>query len=791
MTEKGDARKPADFLFFAIIGTAAAYAIMLTVVFFRQEGPGSVVAVLPWFIPVISAFHALTLFCVAFLAIGRCSVLSDRTYYSVGLGAAGFGVALAFHALAWPGLLPGGGALIGHLPGTSVWLLQIGITLFSTALLAAVLMRPTMSEKSGDRRLVVSAAAWMFFLTVVLMLVVVVEQHLPALLSPAGVFRPYLLAWNAAVAVLFAVGAVLSVRRYRRTGEAFLGYIAIAQTGFAFVIFATVGGMRRYDLWWYLLRVIITGSVLVVLFGMLYEYVQLFRREKAKTALLLSSEKRWRESETRYRTLFESIDQGFCIIEVLFNTDGAPVDYRFVEMNAAFETHTGLRDVAGKRMRELTPWHEEHWFEIYGRVALTGRAERFTNEAKQLKRWFEVYAFRFGQPEERTVAVLFSDISARKRAEEALRESEERLRLFFEYAPAALAMFDRDMRYLSVSRRWRSDYKLGQSNLIGQSHYDIFPEIPDTWKAVHRRALAGEVLRADSERFARVDGSVHWLRWEVRPWRDASGTIAGIVLFSEDVTARMQAEEALRQLNEHLEQRVIERTELAKARARQLQALAVELIEAEEGERRRIADLLHEDLQQILASARMQLQAGRANVPHEPMFVHAERLLEEAIAKSRSLSHELSPAVLHHAGLIAALQWLIRRKHEQFGLQVALETRIDEHFVNVPIKIFLFRAVQELLFNVVKHAAVTSAQVLLAGSDYAIAITVSDQGRGFAPEILDSGTLKGGLGLISLRERARYIGGRLDIRSASGQGTRITLTVPASPSKVRVPERIS
>ena len=128
-----------------------------------------------------------------------------------------------------------------------------------------------------------------------------------------------------------------------------------------------------------------------------------------------------RASEERYRTLFESVDQGFCIFEMIFDAAGNAVDYRFLEMNPMFERHTGLVDAAGRTARELLPGLDDFWFETYGRVALTGIPARFENEAPAMGRWFDVYANRIGGPDSRKVALLFSDVSARKRSEEELR----------------------------------------------------------------------------------------------------------------------------------------------------------------------------------------------------------------------------------------------------------------------------------------------------------------------------------------------------------------------------------
>ncbi len=148
------------------------------------------------------------------------------------------------------------------------------------------------------------------------------------------------------------------------------------------------------------------------------------------------------------------------------------------------------------------------------------------------------------------VSKVARDITGRKMSEHALQESEERLRLFVEHAPVALAMFDREMLYLRTSRLWLNYYGLIGRDLTGVSHYDVFPEVPEKWKAVHRRGLAGEVVTEESDRFERADGTVLWIRWEVRPWYEIGGAIGGIVIFTEDITMRRKAEEMLQKSEE-------------------------------------------------------------------------------------------------------------------------------------------------------------------------------------------------------------------------------------------------
>jgi signal transduction histidine kinase/ActR/RegA family two-component response regulator len=274
--------------------------------------------------------------------------------------------------------------------------------------------------------------------------------------------------------------------------------------------------------------------------------------------------------------------------------------------------------------------------------------------------------------------------------------------------------------------------------------------------------------------------------WRIESWGrprfNPSGEIAGHARKSAGITGQKKAEGIGRHFRTAHETRVNERAGIAESRVKLLQSLAVELILAEESERRRIADFLHEDLQQIIASARMQVQSAVDNPDPNAILEEVEQLLGDSLEKSRRLSYELSPPVLHQFGLVAALEWLVRHMDKTFGLTVRLKSKLTSEITDAAVKVFLFRAAQELLLNVVKHSGsdIDSADVHLYDSDKVVTLSVSDQGDGFDPGILDSHTRKTGIGLLSLRERAAAIGGNLDIRSAPGRGSRFTLMVPKS-----------
>jgi len=269
------------------------------------------------------------------------------------------------------------------------------------------------------------------------------------------------------------------------------------------------------------------------------------------------------------------------------------------------------------------------------------------------------------------------------------------------------------------------------------------------------------------------------------PIRDEEGRILGVVLTFRDITERKRAEESLRQANEGLERRVHERTAELQERADQLGRLSSQLTMAEQRERKRLAQILHDGLQQYLLAAKMQVGGLIEQAPDAALkqaSAEVEDLLSESLRVSRSLAAELCPPILHEAGLLSGLEWLSRWKYEKHGLKVQLAIQMDAPVLTEDVKVLLFESIRELLLNVVKHAKTQSAWVKLFQQDErSLQIIVSDNGVGFDPA--SAGVNDGSYGLFSIRERLSLIGGKLDVDSSPGKGARFTLTAPLAIKK--------
>jgi PAS domain S-box-containing protein len=374
-----------------------------------------------------------------------------------------------------------------------------------------------------------------------------------------------------------------------------------------------------------------------------------------------------------------------------------------------------------------------------------------------------------------------ADITERKQTEQALQESELFYRQTLDSIPGMVFTTRSDGYCDYQNQEWVNYTGVPMSEHLGDGWNKLLhPKDQSRALSAWRAAVEGKASYDLEYRVRRKDGIYQWFKVIGRPICDDEGQIIRWFGVLMNIEERKQFEKELRQLNATLEQRVAEGTAMAEARAKQLQSLAVELIEAEERERGQFAHLLHDDLQQMLAAANMQLQLVSDKLPNEPAVKAMGNILVETIAKARRLSHELSPPVLHHSGIAAALQWLSDRMSEQFDLIVEIKANVEPLIEHIPLKTFLFRAVQELLFNIVKHAGVKKARIVLSGSDTTLSIYVSDQGQGFNPDILNDSINKSGFGLITIRERAGYIGGSLTIDSMPGKGSSFTLTVPFS-----------
>jgi PAS domain S-box-containing protein len=359
-----------------------------------------------------------------------------------------------------------------------------------------------------------------------------------------------------------------------------------------------------------------------------------------------------------------------------------------------------------------------------------------------------------------------------QRTAEQRRETEERFR--------QLAENVRDVFWLT---EWNGEKKnrvlyIGPAYeaVWGRSCQSLYDD-PRSWAyGIHpedrervERCFVDEAISGGFDleyRIVRPDGQERWIYDRAFPIRNERGEVYRVAGISEDITERKQAELALAGALRQLEARSREREN----------SLQTELLLAEERERRRLAIDMHDGLNQLLTLAQMKLKALCAGGDPQTSRALEEvtRLVAEADQRARSLSFQLSPPILHDLGFEAAVQWLVEDIERTYGLRVELEERGRPQPLDKNVSLLLYRACRELLVNVAKHAKADRARVHLNRSDETYEITVQDDGAAFDPREINGR----GLGLSSIRERLESFGGRMQLASAPGRGTAVTLHAP-------------
>jgi PAS domain S-box-containing protein len=406
----------------------------------------------------------------------------------------------------------------------------------------------------------------------------------------------------------------------------------------------------------------------------------------------------------------------------------------------------------------------------------------------------------------RGYAKVLRDNTRRREDEQALIDSESRFRRAVEAAAVPVMLYTDDGEILAVSD--------AVVEITGYARDEI--ATVDAWlmRAYSAEAAATLAPRiaehfADRRPIGPAEMEVRTATGEVRTWVFSAGEPETArdgrlfyACFASDVTERKRAEAALVALNETLDARVTERTQALAERTEQARALAGALTLAEQRERHRIAEVLHDHVQQLLYGVQIKLQLLPKAVPEKVPTVTGEisTLVSEALQAARSLTVELSPPVLQGEGLTAALRWLATQMEDTHGLRVAVSATGDGPPLSEERRVFVFQLVRELLFNVVKHAGVDEARVSVDEVPGRLTVRVEDDGVGFsrpadavsADAFSDAGQPEAGqpeagqadapgstgFGLVSLRQRLGPLGGRLTIVSSPGAGTRVEIELP-------------
>jgi PAS domain S-box-containing protein len=364
------------------------------------------------------------------------------------------------------------------------------------------------------------------------------------------------------------------------------------------------------------------------------------------------------------------------------------------------------------------------------------------------------------------------DITTVKRAEEALREREHKFRGIFEYSPIGIQLYDSEGRLLDVNQACLDMFGVTDASEVKGFNLFCDPNLPEESK---RRLRAGEMVSEELVfdfhkirelglyRTTRTGTRYYFAHITPLSWTETRSR-DGYLVQVQDITERKLAERHLYQYQ------------------RQLRSLASELTLTEERERRHLATDLHDSIGQALAISKLKLDAVLNDRMPDGLAKEIKEvctLIAQTIQHTRSLTFALSPPILYELGLEPALESLVQQMERRCGLRIAL---IDDHQpkpLSQDLAVLLFRAVQELVINIIKHGHTRQARIVVGKDAECIRIAVEDYGVGFDVSTIESrDDAEAGFGLFSIRERLGHLGGRVEVQSTPGQGTRVILVAP-------------
>ncbi len=467
------------------------------------------------------------------------------------------------------------------------------------------------------------------------------------------------------------------------------------------------------------------------------------------------------ESEERYRQLFNQMNVGCALLEVICDAQGTPYDASFVDVNPAFERITGYakETVAEERVSKVFPQIKPQWFEKLGLVALTGESIHFEGYSDVFEKHFDVTAFR---PRPRHFAVVFADITERKQAEQRLEEAERKYHSIFENAMEGIFQVRDDGTLLTANPAMARilGYSTTQKFIEEVRNLDqrlyIEPLRPSGFIPLLRQQGAISEFEAQMRR---KDGTLIWVMGSAYAVCDDDGKVLYYEGTLRDVTEHKKAEEVLRRLSS-------------------------QLLNAQDDERRRIARELHDSTGQYLSALSMNLSwMNQPSCVLDPkvrsVVSESIDLVKRALSEIRNFSYLLHPPVLDEYGLCAALRWYVHGFSQRSGINVNLDApqnlpRLPRH-----VETALFRVVQECLTNVHRHSGSKWATISLRRRPRGLLLEISDEGHGISagPEGPGERDERLGVGIAGIRERVRELGGRLEIKSGS-HGTVVRVSLP-------------